>query len=67
MVVSWVKSVGSVSFIKLDRETSCVVGLTVIELLVNTASAGDDIVTEQDGVDVVVGAEGGGVVDVWTR
>lgn len=61
------KSVGSVSFIKLDRETSCVVGLTVIELLVNTASAGDDIVTEQDGVDVVVGAEGGGVVDVWTR
>lgn len=40
------------------------VSLTLVELLGNTAGAGDDVVTEQDSVGVVVGAVGGVVVDV---
>lgn len=62
MVMSGVKFMISVSM--FDQGNSMQVSLTLVELLGNTAGAGDDVVTEQDSVGVVVGAVGGVVVDV---
>lgn len=62
MVMSGVKFMISVSM--FDQGNSMQVSLTLVELLGNTAGAGDDVVTEQDSVGIVVGAVGGVVVDV---
>ena len=39
--------------------------LTVVELLVNAASAAQDVLAEQNGVDVVGGTVGIGRIDIW--